>query len=280
MPLATAALASAAARSPAPGQASGARGEMAGAADALAVAVGNEILKLVPGRVSTEADARLAFDTQATVEHAERIVSLYEASGTSRDRVLIKVASTWEGIRAVETLQKRGIACNCTLLFSFSQAAACGDVGATLISPFVGRILDWHVKHEGREFSAENDPGVLAVTRIYNYFKRYSVPTTVMAASFRNADEIRQLAGCDAITVSPALLEALGEATEPLLRKLSPEAARAHCRDAPTSAATTKPDFEAALGTGMARDKLEEGVAIFARDAQALEDWLAKLKAA
>jgi transaldolase len=252
---------------------------MAGAADALAVAVGNEILKLVPGRVSTEADARLAFDTQATVDHAERLISLYEESGTSRDRVLIKIASTWEGIRAVETLQKRGIACNCTLLFSFSQAVACADAHATLISPFVGRILDWHVKHEGREFSAETDPGVLAVTRIYDFYKKYRIPTTVMAASFRNIGEIQQLAGCDAVTVSPALLESLGEATEPLPRKLSPEVAAARCRDARTAAATSKPDFEAALGTGMARDKLEEGVAIFARDALALEDWLAKLNA-
>ena len=276
-PLAMAALASAAAHTPAPGQASGARGKLAGAADALAVAVCNEILKLVPGRVSTEADARLAFDTQGTIDHAERLIALYEASGTSRGRVLIKVASTWEGIRAVEKLEQRGIACNCTLLFSFAQAVACADAGATLISPFVGRILDWHVKHEGREFSAETDPGVLAVTRIYNYFKTHRLPTIVMAASFRNADEIRQLAGCDTITVSPALLEILGEATDPLERKLAPETAPAHCRDARTAAAKSKPDFEAALGTGMARDKLEEGVAIFARDAAALEDWLGKL---
>lgn len=251
---------------------------MAGAADALAVAVGGEILKLVPGRVSTEADARLAFDTRATVEHAERLIALYEEAGISRDRVLIKIASTWEGVRAVETLQKRGIACNCTLLFSFSQALACADAGATLISPFVGRILDWHLKHEGREFSPENDPGVLAVTRIYHYYKTHRIPTTVMAASFRNVDEIRQLAGCDAVTISPALLETLGEATEPLQRKLSPETAAAHCRDPRTAAATSKPEFEAAIGTGMARDKLEEGVALFARDAAALEDWLAKLK--
>ena len=150
------------------------------------------------------------------------------------------------------------------------------DAGATLISPFVGRILDWHVKHEGRTFGAEDDPGVLAVTRIYNYFKKNHLPTTVMAASFRNADEIRQLAGCDALTVSPALLELLGEATSPLLRELSPETAPAHCRDARTAAAKSKPDFEAALGTGMARDKLEEGVAIFAHDASALEVWLGK----
>ena len=271
------ALASAAARTPSPGQLSGARGKLAGAADALAVAVGNEILKLVPGRVSTEADARLAFDTQGTIERAERLIALYEASGTSRDRVLIKIESTWEGIRAVETLEQLGIACNCTLLFSFAQAVACADAGATLISPFVGRILDWHIKHEGREFSAENDPGVLAVTRIYNYFKAHHLQTTVMAASFRNADEIRLLAGCDAITVSPALLELLGEATNPLERKLSPETAPAHCHDARTAAAKTKPEFEAALGTGMARDKLEEGVAIFAREAAAPEDWLREL---
>ena len=243
----------------------------------MAVAVGNEILKLIPGRVSTEADARLAFDTQATIDHAERLIALYEESGIARERVLIKVASTWEGIRAVEKLEQRGIACNCTLMFSLPQAVACADAGATLVSPFVGRILDWYMKHEGREYTAENDPGVLAVTRIYSYFKTHHVPTTVMAASFRNADEIRQLAGCDAITVSPALLEILGEATAPLARKLCPETAPAHCRDARTAAAKSKPDFEAALGTGMARDKLEEGVAIFARDAAALEHWLEEL---
>jgi transaldolase len=252
---------------------------MAGAADALAVSVGTEILKLVPGRVSTETDARLAHDTQATVEHALRLVGLYEEAGVSRERVLIKVASTWEGVRAVETLQKEGIACNCTLLFSLAQAVACAEAGATLISPFVGRILDWHVHHEGHHFEPQEDPGVAVVRRIYDYYKSHRIATTVMAASFRNVGEVRELAGVDAITLAPAILQGLAGSTEPLTRKLSPAFAARHVTDARVHAATTLPEFEAQLGHGMARDKLQEGVALFARDAAELENWLAKLKA-
>ncbi len=171
--------------------------------DRFAVAVGREVLKLIPGRVSTEVDARLSFDTQATLERAERLIGLYEQAGIGRDRVLIKIASTWEGIRAAEQLEKAGIQTNLTLLFSFAQAVACADAGVFLISPFVGRIYDWYKKSEGRDYTGAEDPGVQSVTRIYDYYKAHGYETVVMGASFRNVGQIEALAGCDRLTISP-----------------------------------------------------------------------------
>ncbi|WP_286220142.1 transaldolase [Marinobacter apostichopi] len=194
------------------------------ATDTLAVLAGREILNLIPGVVSTEVDARLSFDTAGTLERARRLVDLYDRQGVDTSRVLIKIASTWEGIRAAEQLEKEGIRCNLTLLFSFIQAAACAQAGAFLISPFVGRILDWHLANSGRDsYPAAEDPGVLSVSRIYNYFKANDYNTVVMGASFRNTGEIEMLAGCDRLTISPALLQELQDDTAPLSRKLSAE---------------------------------------------------------
>lgn len=194
------------------------------ATDTLAVLAGREILNLIPGVVSTEVDARLSFDTAGTLERARRLVDLYDKQGVDTSRVLIKVAATWEGIRAAEQLEKEGIRCNLTLLFSFIQAAACAQAGAFLISPFVGRILDWHLANSGRDsYPAAEDPGVLSVSRIYNYFKANDYNTVVMGASFRNTGEIEMLAGCDRLTISPALLQELQDDTAPLTRKLSVE---------------------------------------------------------
>ncbi|WP_273426750.1 transaldolase [Marinobacter sp.] len=192
------------------------------ATDTLAVLAGREILNLIPGVVSTEVDARLSFDTAGTLERARRLVDLYDNQGVDTSRVLIKIAATWEGIRAAEQLEKEGIRCNLTLLFSFIQAAACAQAGAFLISPFVGRILDWHLANSGRDsYPAAEDPGVLSVSRIYNYFKANDYNTVVMGASFRNTGEIEMLAGCDRLTISPALLQELQDDTAPLSRKLS-----------------------------------------------------------
>ncbi|MDH5324041.1 MAG: transaldolase [Gammaproteobacteria bacterium] len=178
--------------------------------DKIAVNFGAEILKTVPGRVSTEVDARLSFDTAATVRRAENLIAMYKEAGVSRERVLIKIASTWEGIQAAEILERQGIHCNCTLMFHMAQAVACAEAGVTLISPFVGRILDWYKKnHEVHEYAAEFDPGVVSVTAIYNYFKKFDHHTLVMGASFRNSDEILELAGCDLLTISPKLMEEL-----------------------------------------------------------------------
>ncbi|WP_322003569.1 transaldolase [Marinobacter alexandrii] len=194
------------------------------ATDTLAVLAGREILNLIPGVVSTEVDARLSFDTAGTLERARRLVDLYDKQGVDTSRVLIKIAATWEGIRAAEQLEKEGIRCNLTLLFSFIQAAACAQAGAFLISPFVGRILDWHLANSGRDsYPAAEDPGVLSVSRIYNYFKANDYNTVVMGASFRNTGEIEMLAGCDRLTISPALLQELQDDTAPLTRKLSAE---------------------------------------------------------
>ncbi len=194
------------------------------ATDTLAVLAGREILNLIPGVVSTEVDARLSFDTAGTLERARRLVGLYDKQGVDTSRVLIKIAATWEGIRAAEQLEKEGIRCNLTLLFSFIQAAACAQAGAFLISPFVGRILDWHLANSGRDsYPAAEDPGVLSVSRIYNYFKANDYNTVVMGASFRNTGEIEMLAGCDRLTISPALLQELQDDTAPLSRKLSAE---------------------------------------------------------
>ena len=241
--------------------------------DKLAVNFGREILALIPGRVSTEVDARLSFDTGATIARAERLIGLYEDTGIGRERVLIKIASTWEGIRAAAELERRGIHCNLTLLFSFAQAAACAEAGVTLISPFVGRILDWYRKHEGRDsYPAAEDPGVLSVTRIYNYFKRNGYGTQIMGASFRNSDEIRALAGCDLLTIAPALMAELAAASAPLPRILDPRTAmeRGEAKAPPTEAAFRWQMNEDAMAT----EKLAEGIRKFAEDTQKLQAFL------
>ncbi|BEH73584.1 transaldolase [Edwardsiella tarda ATCC 23685] len=192
------------------------------ASDKLAVNIGLEILKLIPGRISTEVDARLSYDTEASVAKAKRLIKLYNDAGISNDRILIKLASTWQGIRAAERLEKEGINCNLTLLFSFAQARACAEAGVYLISPFVGRILDWYKANSGKsEFAAAEDPGVISVTEIYNYYKQHGYETVVMGASFRNVGEILELAGCDRLTISPSLLKELSESTGSVERKLA-----------------------------------------------------------
>ena len=239
--------------------------------DKLAVNFGAEILKIVPGRVSTEIDARLSFDTDATIARAEGLIELYEDMGIDpRDRVLFKIASTWEGIRAAELLERRGIHCNLTLLFSFPQAIACADAGVTLISPFVGRILDWF-KHADSVsgYPADEDPGVRSVTQIFNYYKRHDYETIVMGASFRNVDEILELAGCDYLTIAPTLLAELDESDGDVPRKLDPDAARA--MDIP-AAAFDEAAFRWALNEdAMATEKLAEGIRLFAADTARLE---------
>ena len=196
--------------------------------DRLLVVFGLEILKIVPGRVSSEVDARLSFDTTGTLAKAREIIALYEKAGISRDRVLIKIASTWEGIKAAEILEKEGIHCNLTLLFSFAQAVACAEAGIQLISPFVGRILDWHkAKNPTADFSGAKDPGVVSVTQIYTYYKKFGYKTEVMGASFRNTGEILELAGCDLLTIAPALLAELAKSEAPVARKLDASAAAA-----------------------------------------------------
>ena len=194
--------------------------------DSILVNFGKAILKIVPGRVSTEVDARLSFDSKATIAKARKIIKLYEKAGISRERILIKIASTWEGIKAAEVLQKEGINCNLTLLFSLAQAIACAEGGIKLISPFVGRILDWHKKNSGKEYSAVEDPGVVSVTAIYNYYKKFGYQTEVMGASFRNKGEITELAGCDLLTISPSLLGELAGASDTLDRKLDAKTAK------------------------------------------------------
>src|SRR5579862_820145 len=190
--------------------------------DRLAVSFGKRILQIVPKRVSTEVDARLSYDTDASVAKGREIIAQYEAAGISRERILIKIASTWEGIKAGEILEKEGIHCNLTLMFGVHQAIACAEAGVTLISPFVGRILDWYKKHENRDYTPQEDPGVLSVTKIYEYFKKYGHKTEVMGASFRNLGEITELAGCDLLTISPNFLDQLEKTTGDLPRKLDP----------------------------------------------------------
>jgi transaldolase len=242
------------------------------AGDHLSVAVGRRILELVPGRVSTEVDARLSFETEATIAKAERLVGLYEDAGVARERILIKIASTWEGVRAAAQLERRGIQCNLTLLFSFEQAVACAEAGAFLISPFVGRIMDWYVANTGvKQYAPDEDPGVQSVRRIYDWYKRHGFDTVVMGASFRNIGQIRALAGCDRLTISPDLLAQLEEATGELPRRLRDGGAREE-RPAPIR--------EAAFRWGhnedaMATDKLAEGIRKFAADQHQLEDLLA-----
>ncbi|GAB4036914.1 MAG: transaldolase [Rubrivivax sp.] len=242
--------------------------------DAVLVRFGLEILKVVPGRVSTEVDARLSFDTAATVARARHLIGLYEQAGIARDRVLIKIAATWEGIQAARALEREGIHCNLTLLFAFCQAVACGEAGVTLISPFVGRIYDWYKKAAGAAWdeaamAGANDPGVASVRRIWTYFKRFDVATEVMGASFRNLGQIRALAGCDLLTISPELLSALQASEEPLPRALDPEAARRADIHAVTYA---EAGFRWALNEdAMATEKLAEGIRAFAADAVKLD---------
>lgn len=241
--------------------------------DKLAVNFGAEILKIVPGRVSTEIDARLSFDTAGTLARAEALIALYERIGIDpRERVLFKIASTWEGIRAAEQLERRGIHCNLTLLFSFAQAVAAADAGATLISPFVGRILDWYKNADNVSgYPADEDPGVRSVTRIFNYFKRHGYDTIVMGASFRNVDEIMELAGCDYLTIAPKLLAELAESDGDLPRKLDADAARA--MDIPRQS-FAEADFRWALNEdAMATEKLAEGIRRFAADTHRLEQF-------
>lgn len=241
------------------------------AEDKLAVNIGLEILKIVPGRISTEVDARLSYDTQATVEKARKLIALYNAAGISNDRILIKIASTWQGIRAAEILEKEGINCNLTLLFSEAQARACAEAGVYLISPFVGRILDWYKANtDKKEYAPAEDPGVISVTKIYNYYKEYGYKTVVMGASFRNVGEIIELAGCDRLTIAPALLKELQENSTALVRKLDYKG---------EVKAKPKPLTEAEFywqhnSDAMAVEKLAEGIRKFAVDQEKLESML------
>ena len=237
--------------------------------DRLLVTFGQEILKIVPGRVSSEVDARLSFDTAGTIERAHGIIKLYEDAGISRDRILIKIASTWEGIKAAEKLEKEGIHCNLTLLFSFAQAVACAESGVQLISPFVGRILDWFKKSTGQDYQGAADPGVQSVTEIYTYYKKFGYATEVMGASFRNTGEILELAGCDLLTISPALLQELDGSSAQITRKLDATAAanaelERHSFD--------EKSFRFALNEdAMATEKTAEGIRNFSKDIVKLE---------
>jgi transaldolase len=239
--------------------------------DHLSVVFGGEILKIVPGRVSTEVDARLSFDTDGTVQKARHLIGLYEKNGTARERILIKVGSTWEGIRAAERLEREGIHCNLTLLFSFAQAVACAEAGVTLISPFVGRIYDWHKKARGAEIPVDADPGVASVTRIYNYYKKFDYKTQVMGASFRRVEQIVQLAGCDLLTIAPELLEELQNADGELKPALS--AASAKASPEPRVHLDEKLYRWMHNEDQMAVEKLSEGIRRFNEDARKLEKW-------
>jgi transaldolase len=247
--------------------------------DHLFIGFGKRILELIPGRVSTEVDARLSFDTAATETKARRLIALYEAAGVSRDRVLIKIASTWEGIRAAERLERDGIHCNLTLLFSFAQAVACAEAGVTLISPFVGRIYDWHKKARGVEdITPADDPGVASVIRIYNYYKKFGYETQVMGASFRKTTQILDLAGCDLLTISPDLLAKLESTEGDVPRRLSPESAAAS--DAGHVALDEVAFRWMHNEDAMANDKLAEGIRLFDADAGKLKAAIASLTGA
>jgi transaldolase len=241
--------------------------------DRLLVLFGAEILKIVPGRVSTETDASLSFDVDGLVSKARVFISFYESMGISRERILIKIATTWEGIRAAELLQKDGIRCNMTLLFSLAQAIACAEAGAQLISPFVGRILDWHKKSTGKDYSPAEDPGVQSVQAIYNYYKKFGHSTEVMGASFRNVGEILELAGCDLLTISPSLLAELKASTAPVVRKLSPD--QAVSLDLKEVSMNEKVFRWMMNEDAMATEKLAEGIRLFAADAVKLEKFIA-----
>jgi transaldolase len=238
------------------------------------VNVGAELTRLVPGRVSTEVNADLSFDTEGTLRKAHEIIADYESRGIDRGRILIKIASTWEGIRAAEVLQGEGIDCNMTLLFSLAQAAAAADAGVFLVSPFVGRIFDWYTKSTGEKYTPETDPGVRSVRQIYSYYKGNDIPTIVMGASFRNQGEIEALAGCDRLTISPSLLEGLAKDQGTLERKLSPETAH---RDVPPRMSLDEKSFRYMLNEdAMATDKLAEGIRLFAQDLTKLRELVSK----
>ena len=242
--------------------------------DQLLIRFGIEILNIVPGRVSTETDARLSFDTAATLEKARHLIQLYERAGIARERILIKIASTWEGIRAAEILEQEGIRCNLTLLFSLPQAAACAEARVQLVSPFVGRIYDWYKKSTGQDYTADNDPGVLSVRRIYGYYKQYGYKTEVMGASFRNTGQILALAGCDLLTISPDLLQKLQDSKEVLERQLVPDNLQPIDR-----LDGTEKSFRYLLNDdAMATEKLAEGIRLFAKDTVTLEQVIESLR--
>jgi transaldolase len=250
------------------------REQLANCMDKLAVSAGTEILKIVPGRVSTEVDAHLSFDSRRTIEKARKLIRLYNEAGIANERILIKIAATWEGIQAARLLEKEGIFCNLTLLFGFSQAAACADAGVSLISPFVGRILDWHLANSDKDaYKPEEDPGVLSVTRIYNYYKHNQYKTVVMGASFRNTGEIEQLAGCDRLTINPQLMMELEQDTSDLPRKLDPS----RLTGSEARLLENEQEFRWSINEdAMASEKLAEGIRNFAKDQNALETLLKK----
>jgi transaldolase len=241
--------------------------------DRLAVNFGREILKIVPGRVSTEVDARLSFDTEGSIAKAQQLIELYERAGIGRERILIKVSSTWEGIRAARELEREGIHCNMTLLFSFAQAVACAEAGVTLISPFVGRIYDYHKKERGADIPAADDPGVKSVTRIYNYYKKFGYQTQVMGASFRKVEQIIDLAGCDLLTISPDLLETLQKMDGEITPRLTVQAARASSEE--RASLDEKAYRWLHNQDPMAVEKLSDGIRRFDADARKLEQWAA-----
>ena len=244
--------------------------------DRLLVAFGVEILKIVPGRVSTEADARLSFDTEGSIRKGRELIALYNNAGIPTDRVLIKIASTWEGIRAAEVLQKEGIRCNMTLMFSLPQAVACAEANVQLISPFVGRIYDWYKKQTGNEYTGADDPGVQSVKRIYNYYRKFGYATEVMGASFRNTSQIVELAGCDLLTISPELLQKLSDSNGPVTRKLSPEQA---LQDPVEKISYDEKTFRLSVNNdAMATEKLSEGIRLFCADTVKLEKMIDELR--
>jgi transaldolase len=254
------------------GNGADAAGIVANAIDRLAVEFGLKILEIVPGRVSTEVDARLSFDTAATIDKARKLISLYDQAGVSKERVLIKIAATWEGIRAAEQLEREGIHCNLTLLFGFHQAVACAEAKVTLISPFVGRILDFYTKKTGKTYAPAEDPGVVSVTRIYRYYKKFGHATQVMGASFRNLGEITELCGCDLLTISPKLLGELDAQSGTLPRKLDPDAAKS---DPVEKLAMDEATFQRMhTADEMASFKLTEGIDGFTKALVSLEEKL------
>jgi transaldolase len=243
--------------------------------DRILILFGLEILKIVPGRVSTEVDARLSFDTDATVAKARELIAAYETEGHTRERILIKIASTWEGIKAAEILEKDGIRCNLTLLFSFAQAVACAEAKVQLISPFVGRILDWHKASTGKDFQGDEDPGVISVKAIYNYYKKFGYNTEVMGASFRNVGEIQALAGCDLLTISPGLLKELQASTAPLARRLDPAEA---ANDTVAKISLNESAFRFLYNEdAMAVEKTADGIRKFSADIVKLEKLVASM---
>ena len=250
------------------------KGDVKVAIDRMSIEFGQRILKIIEGRVSTEVDARLSYDTAATLDKARWIIQQYEAGGTSRERILVKIAATWEGIKAAEILEKEGIHCNMTLLFGMHQAVACADAGVKLISPFVGRILDWYKKDTGKtEYAPSEDPGVVSVTRIYNYYKKHGHATEVMGASFRNLGEITELAGCDLLTIAPNYLQELRDKTGDLPRKLDPK--RAAASNEPRMSMDEATFRKMHEEDRMAKDKLDEGIAGFTKALVTLEKLLA-----